>query len=83
MRKTNYLQVNISGLQRTAGPYRYAKRQHDRVSAWQPAKLGTRSMRQQDGQGGICQDVLGCPAEYHLSQPALRVGALNEKVATQ
>ena len=24
MRKTNYLQINISGLQRTAGPYRCA-----------------------------------------------------------
>ncbi len=32
---------------------------------------------QQDGQGCICQDVLGCPAEYHLSQPALRVGTLD------
>jgi hypothetical protein len=25
MRETNYLQINISGLQRTAGPYRSAR----------------------------------------------------------
>jgi hypothetical protein len=25
------------------------------------------SIRQQNGQGRICQDVLGRPAEYHLS----------------
>ena len=28
--------------------------------------VGTVSMRQQDGQGRICHDVLGRPAEYHL-----------------
>jgi len=43
--------------------------------------LGTGSMRQQDGQGSICQDVSGCPAEYHLSQSVLRVGALDQKIA--
>jgi hypothetical protein len=43
----------------------------------------TGSMRQQNGQGGICQDVTGCAAKYHLSQSALRVGALDQKVATQ
>ena len=35
------------------------------------------SIRQQDGQGCIPQDVLGCSAEYPLSQSTLRVGALD------
>jgi len=45
--------------------------------------LGAGSIRQQDGQGRICQYVLGCPAEYHLSQSALRVGTLDQKVTAQ
>ena len=31
-RKTNLLQIIIFGLQRAAGPYRWANRQHDRPS---------------------------------------------------
>src|SRR5450756_551751 len=46
-------------------------------------QLGTGSIRQQDGQSSICQDMLGCPAEYHLSQSALRVGTLDQKVTAQ
>lgn len=34
-------------------------------------------------QSCIGQDVLGCPAEYHLPQSALRVGTLDQKVAAQ
>jgi hypothetical protein len=44
---------------------------------------GAGSIRQQDGQGSICQDMLGCPAEYHLPQSALRVGTLDQKVTAQ
>ena len=44
---------------------------------------GTGSVRQQDGQRSIGQNVSGCPAKYHLSQSALCVGALDQKVATQ
>src|ERR1039458_422385 len=46
-------------------------------------QLGTGLICQQDGQSTICQDVLSCPAEYHLSQSALRVGTLDQKVTAQ
>ena len=45
--------------------------------------IGTGSVRQQDGQGRISQDVLGRSAEYPLSQSALRVGTLDKQVAAQ
>src|SRR6516162_4124950 len=35
------------------------------------------SIRQQDGQSCIRQDVLGCPAKYPLAHAALRVGTLD------
>ena len=41
------------------------------------------SIRQQDGQGRICQDVLGRSTEYPLSQSALRVGTLDEEVTAE
>jgi hypothetical protein len=45
--------------------------------------LDSGSIRQQDGQGCIFQDVLGRSAEYPLSQSALRVGTLDKQVAAQ
>ena len=55
------------------------------VIRYESADLGldTGSVRQQDGQGRISQNVLGRSAEYPLSQSALRVGTLDEQVAAQ
>src|SRR6185437_13509459 len=39
------------------------------------------SMRHQDRQGGICQDVTRGSAEHHLPQAALRVGAFDQQIA--
>src|SRR5215470_2195059 len=49
---------------------------------WQTRKL-YRSSREQDGYLSIFQNVSCCPAKDHLSQSALRVGALNQKVAAR
>ena len=46
-------------------------------------QLGTGSVCEQDWYGRIFQYVSGCSAEYHLSQSALRVGTLDQKVAAQ
>src|SRR6516164_6228451 len=49
---------------------------------WQTRKL-YRSSREQDGYLSVLQNVSCCPAKDHLSQSALRVGALNQKVAAR
>jgi hypothetical protein len=36
------------------------------------------SVRHQDRQGRVCQDVAGGAAEHHLAQAALRIGALHQ-----
>ena len=54
-----------------------AKSRHSVIHLITSLAVARPSIRQQDGQGCIPQDVLGCPAEYPLSQSALRVGALD------
>src|SRR6516165_9971716 len=49
---------------------------------WQTRKL-YRSSCEQDGYLSIFQNVSCCPAKDHLSQSALRVGTLNQKVAAR
>ena len=39
--------------------------------------IGAGSIRQQDGQVSIFEDVLSCAAEEHLPQPALCIGTLD------
>src|SRR6185437_2472455 len=42
-----------------------------------------RSVRHEDRQGRVAEDVTGGAAEDHLPQTALRIGALDEQVAAE
>ena len=40
-------------------------------------------MRHQDRQTGFRQDMAGRPAEDHLAQPAVRIGALDQQIGAE
>src|ERR1700722_7873298 len=46
-----------------------------------PGSRRSMSVRHQDRQAGICQDVTRGSAEHHLPQSALCIGALHQQVA--
>src|ERR1700733_1486170 len=48
-----------------------------------PTFYAATSMSHENRQGGVCQDVAGGAAEYHLAQPTLRVGALDQEIAAE